>query len=358
MLILCITEPDEEKNGMTAKFKNGSIIAFLLMAVSVLDFNQVEARRFLPTEESSQNQTAPVPKPTAIETKTGLTINETLLVNGMVRKALVHLPPYYTVEDKRPLVVVLHGARLSGWIAEAATGFDKIANQENFIVTYPDALHQQWDDGRSPTDTPSYGVDDVGFISQLIDYIDWKYHIKKDEVYVVGFSSGGMLTQKFGLEQTEKVTAIAEVAASLPIPQMELQKKPSRPLSVLMINGTNDPAFPWAGGMTRIVRVRVGAVAPIMATYQYWINANGGPGSSPPRQEVMQKNKIGTSVNLLNTRTANGSCIMLYRINGGGHTWPGSEVPLYYIPFLGRQSRALNASELIWEFFKREHSDC
>lgn len=358
MLIACLTMLDKKKNDVVSKLKNGSIIAFLLMATSVFDFNQVEARRFLPTEESNQNRTVPVPKPSAIETKTGLTINETLLVGGMIRKALVHLPPHYTLEDKRPLVIVLHGARLSGWIAEATTGFDKIANQENFIVTYPDALHQQWNDGRSATDTPSYGVDDVGFISQLIDYIDWKYHIRKDEVYVVGFSSGGMLAQKIGLEQAEKVSAIAEVAASLPIPQMDLQLKPSRPLSVLMINGTKDHAFPWTGGITKIVRVSVGAVAPIMATYQYWINANGGPGPIPPRQEVLQKNKTSTIVNLLNTRTANGSCIMLYRINGGGHTWPGSELPLQYIPFLGRQSRDLNASELIWEFFKRQHADC
>jgi len=341
-----------------AKHKNGSILALLLVAALAFDFTQVEARQFLPTEESNQNQTAPVPKSNAIETKNGLTINETLLSNGMVRKALVHLPSHYTLEDKRALVIVLHGALLSGWIAQAATGFDKIANEENFIVAYPDALHQQWNDGRSAADTPSYGVDDVEFISQLMDYIDWKYHIKKDEIYVVGFSSGGMLAQKIGLEKTEKVAAIAEVAASLPMPQMALQEKPSRPLSVLMINGTKDQAFPWAGGITQIVRVRVGAVAPILTTYQYWINANGGPGPIPPRQEALQKDKTGTSVNLLNTRAANGSCIMLYRINGGGHTWPGSEVPLPYIPFLGRQTRDLNASELIWEFFKRQHSDC
>jgi polyhydroxybutyrate depolymerase len=333
-------------------------VALILLMTLVLGFNPVEAQRFLPTEESNQNQSVPVPKPSQIGAKNGLTINETMLVNGMVRKALIHLPGYYTLDEKRALVIVLHGARLSGWIAEASTGFDKIANQENFIVAYPDALHQQWDDGRSAMDTPSYGVNDVDFIGQLIDYVDWKYHIKKDAVYVVGFSSGGMLAQKIGLELTEKVSAIAEVAASLPIPQLSLGKKPSRPLSVLMINGTQDRAFPWIGGKTRIVRVSVGDVAPILTTYQYWIDANGGAGSAPPRQEVLQKNKTGTSVNLLNTRAANGSCIMLYRINGGGHTWPGSEVPLQYIPFLGRQSRDLNASELIWEFFKHQHADC
>lgn len=344
---------------MNTRFQYAALVAAaaLLCATSALP-SRVEAGKPLPTEESSQANHMIIPKPNPIQCGGGLTINETLLVNGLARKAIVHLPSHYSAMEKRPLLIVLHGARLSGWIAEAATGFDKIANQENFIVAYPDAIHQQWDDGRSAVDTPSYGIDDVGFISNLIDYMDWKYHISPDKVYVTGFSSGGMLTQKIGLELTGKVSAIATVAASLPIPLLNAQEKPSRPISLLMINGTADRAFPWNGGVTQIVRVKVGPVAPVMSTYQYWVKVNGGQGQMPPRQEMLQKAERGPSVNLINTRTANGSCVMLYKINGGGHTWPGSEVPLQYIPFLGRQSRNLNASELIWEFFKQHHTDC
>lgn len=314
----------------------------------------------LPTEESVQRHETDLELTSGkFDTKAGLTINETLLVEGLTRRTIVHLPKQFEAHTKRPLVIVLHGAKLSGWIAQAVTGFDKLANEENFIVTYPDAIHRQWDDGRPEGFTPAYGINDVKFIATLIDYLVWKYNVDPEKVYVTGYSSGGMLTQKLGLELTDKIAAIAEVASSLPMAQLQKNEKPSRPISLLMINGSADKAFPWNGGNTKIVRIRVGEVAPVMTTYQYWVEANGGADNDTrQRAESLQKYKGGTKVEFLNTRTENGTCVMLYKINGGGHTWPGSEVPLRYIPFLGRQSKQMNASELIWEFFKNNEADC
>lgn len=314
----------------------------------------------LPTEESVQrNETGLELTSGKFDTKYGLTINETLLVDGLIRKSIVHLPKQFEAKKQRPLVIVLHGAKLSGWIAQTVTGFDRIANDENFIVAYPDAIHRQWDDGRPEGFTPAYGIDDVKFISTLIDYMIWKYNVDPEKVYVTGYSSGGMLTQKLGLELTDKIAAMATVAASLPMAQLNKNEKPSRPISLLMINGSADKAFPWNGGNTRIVRIRVGEVAPVLTTYDYWINANEGVDEdSKKKEESLQKKVGGTKVEFINTRTENGACVLLYKINGGGHTWPGSEVPLRYIPLLGRQSRQMNASELIWEFFKNNKDDC
>jgi polyhydroxybutyrate depolymerase len=141
--------------------------------------------------------------------------------------------------------------------------------------------------------------------------------------------------------------------------QLKKNEKPSRPISLLMINGSADKAFPWNGGNTSIVRIRVGEVAPILTTYNYWVNANDGADIDiKKKEESLQKRAGGTKVEFINTQTENGACILLYKINGGGHTWPGSEVPLRYIPLLGRQSRQMNASELIWEFFKNNKDDC
>lgn len=313
----------------------------------------------LPTEESAQyNETGLELTTGKFDTKYGLTIHETLLVDGLIRKSIVHLPRQYNASKKLPLVIVLHGAKLSGGIAQALTGFDRLANEKSFIVTYPDAINRQWNDGRPEGYTPSYGVNDVQFISTLIDYMVWKYKADPEQVYVAGYSSGGMLAQKLALEITDKISAIAEVAASLPMAQLKLNKKPDKPISVLMINGSADRAFPWDGGDTRIVRIRVGPVAPIMTTFQYWVEANGGSDDAPHRQESLQKKPGGTQVEFLSARTEDETCVVLYKINGGGHTWPGSDVPLPYIPFLGRKSKQLNASELIWEFFQNHEKDC
>lgn len=282
----------------------------------------------------------------------GINIKETLIVDGRVRKTIVHLPPGYSYNEERPAIIVLHGAKLTAKIAQLVTEFDKLANSDNFIVAYPNAMHRQWNDGRGKDYTPSYGIDDIKFISRLIDDLVWKYRANPQKVYIAGFSSGGMLSQKLGMEITDKIAAIAVVSSSLPLAQLELDPKPSKPLPVLMINGTRDRAFPWEGGNTRIVGIKVGPVAPIMDSVKFWLEANGGLTAPPDFHQLFRSKKRGGAVDVTNYPTQSGTCVMLYKIHGGGHTWPGSEVPLRYIPFLGRQSKDLKASELIWEFFR------
>lgn len=288
---------------------------------------------------------------------TGIAIEETLIVDGLVRKAIVHLPAGYQQKDSLPMVMVFHGARLSGRIAEEVTGFNKLSNTENFIVVYPDAVHRQWNDGRNEGDTPSYGVDDAKFVSKFMDYMIYKYNINAKRVYFTGYSSGGMLIQKLAMEMAERIAAIAPVASSIPEPQLALQKTPSMPVPVLMINGTKDQAFPWEGGDTTILGVKVGRVSSVIDSLNYWLKANGGTDVPPDFHSCQNKKKDGTSVDVSYFPTKNHACVLLYKVNGGGHTWPGSSVPLRYIPFLGRQSNDLSASELIWEFFKHYSRD-
>jgi polyhydroxybutyrate depolymerase len=303
--------------------------------------------RRTPLQESEMKA---VPQPYRLNPSEGISIEEILIVDALVRKSVIHLPAGWTENKNMPLILVLHGAKLSAKIAEIVTGFDRLSNKKGFIVAYPDAIYHQWSDGRRAEDNPSYGIDDVKFLSQLMDYMVWKYHVNPQRIYVAGYSSGGMMAQKLGMEITDKIAAIAEVAATIPLPQLALQEKPSRPLPILMINGTQDPAFPWNGGNTQIIGIRVGAVASVMDSVNYWLTANGGLMASPDANESVDK-KDGTKVEVTNYPTANNTSVMLYKIIGGGHTWPGSDVPLRYIPLLGRQSKNLRASELIWEFF-------
>jgi polyhydroxybutyrate depolymerase len=282
----------------------------------------------------------------------GIRFVETLMVDGLVRKTIVHLPAGYRNSEQLPVVIVLHGAKLTGKILETVTGFDKLSNHENFIVAYPNAVYHQWNDGRAEGYTPAYGIDDVKYISSLMDTLIWKFNADPKRIYLTGFSSGGMMSMRLGRELTNRIAAIAPVSASFPIPALEQDVKPTLPLPVLMINGTHDQAFPWDGGDTKIVGVKVGPVAPVMTTVDYWVKANGGDSAAPEFQQCKHNRKDSTTVDVSYFSTPTKSCVLLFRVNGGGHTWPGSEVPLKYIPLLGRQNRDVSASELIWTFFK------
>lgn len=297
-------------------------------------------------------------KKSARQLKNGLLIHESVLVHDTERTSLVYLPKSYKKDIARPLVIVLHGARLTGWLARATTGFDKIADDEQFIVAYPNALNRQWNDGRRESDNPSFGVDDEQFLLNLIETLVWKYNANRDQVFLTGYSSGGMMAQRFALKHTEAVQSIAEVASTLPLEQFNNKVILKKPLPVLMINGTKDKAFPWNGGTTVILRVKVGPVISVMSMLEYWVEANGGRATLPNQHASFLQTEKGADVDVLNIRTKNNTCMMLYKIKGGGHTWPGSEVALRYIPFLGKQTKDLNASELIWQFFNQNEHDC
>lgn len=89
------------------------------------------------------------------------------------RDFAIYVPKKYNKNYKIPLVIVLHGGSGSGVSIEKYTGFSKLAKDEKFIVAYPDAYSGQWNDGREFIQSKSYRlkIDDVGFISKMIDKI-------------------------------------------------------------------------------------------------------------------------------------------------------------------------------------------
>jgi polyhydroxybutyrate depolymerase len=129
---------------------------------------------------------------------------------------------------------------------------------------------------------------------------------------------------------------------------------PSRPVSVLIVNGTDDPLVPWEGGDIHLGRTKLGEVLSVADTVKFWVGKDQCA-SSPVITQLRDKDPAdGTKVR----KESYGGCqdgaeVVLYAIEGGGHTWPGGP---QYLPesIIGRTSREFDASEVIWQFFK-EH---
>lgn len=45
--------------------------------------------------------------------------------------------------------------------------------------------------------------------------------------------------------------------------------------------------------------------------------------------------------------------VVMYLVEGGGHTWPGSVAMVPLVPFLGPVTFEFDAATLMWRFFKR-----
>jgi polyhydroxybutyrate depolymerase len=44
--------------------------------------------------------------------------------------------------------------------------------------------------------------------------------------------------------------------------------------------------------------------------------------------------------------------VELYSIIGGGHTWPGTPTQIYPDPLVGPTTTSINATQIIWDFFR------
>jgi polyhydroxybutyrate depolymerase len=270
---------------------------------------------------------------------------ETVVSNELVRSYHIHLPSNYDISSALPLLIALHGRLGTGKKMIKQTGFNRIADREGFIVAYPEGFKRGWADGRGITHADKQGVDDVAFIDKLIKVFQERFSIDSTRIYIAGHSNGGFMAQRLAIERSHKFAAVAVVAASLS-EWLASRFTPGRPMPILFIHGTADPVTPYEGG-----RQTGGArVLSVEDTVKIWAHFNVC-NKSPEVQEIHGLNN-GPLVSVFTYGSCrNHSQVKLYRIEDGGHVWPGEPEDLSSSG-VGKLSAGIDASEEIWKFFK------
>jgi polyhydroxybutyrate depolymerase len=272
-----------------------------------------------------------------------------ILLGGLKRTYIVHLPVGYEKGKSMPLLFVLHGGGGDGRKVARLTGFSRAADSAGFIVVYPNAVNGHWNDGRQVRRFKSQrtDIDDVGFIAKLADRFVRDLGADPLRVYVTGISNGGMMCHRLACELSSRIAAIAPVAAALPEPMVD-SCRPERGVSVLAINGTADPLVPWEGGGVGL-RAKRGEVISVPATVEFWVRANGC-GTDPEIAEMPGIDPYD-GIRVVRERYSGGrdsSEVVLYRVEGGGHTWPsGARRAARF----GETARDIDATRVILEFF-------
>jgi polyhydroxybutyrate depolymerase len=278
--------------------------------------------------------------------------------DGRVRTYRLHVPPGADARSPAPLVVVLHGGGGNAVRTQRLMhrGFERLADRDRFFVVYPEGIDHHWNDGRTGEETgwsaQRDNVDDVGFIAALLDKLGAELPVDPRRVYVTGISNGAMMSQRLGCELAGRLAAIAPVAGTMP-QALAPTCKPARALPVLMVLGMDDPLVPYAGGEVHFGRRQLGRVLSAADTVDFWVRQDRCAASPERADEPDRDPRDGTRVR----REAYSGCrdgadIVLYSVEGGGHAWPGGE---QYLPavIVGRSSRDIDATEIIWDFFRR-----
>jgi polyhydroxybutyrate depolymerase len=268
---------------------------------------------------------------------------------GFERTYHVHVPPSYDGTQPAPLVLVLHFGLGNARIMQKLSRFDEVSDAEGFIVVYPEGYKTTW--GGIGTNTPAQkeGTDDVGFISALIDAMKEKYQIQPERVHLVGMCNGGYLAQVLATQLPHKIASFATATATC-ADAFNANYSLKRPVAIMFINGTADKYVPYEGGVLPLTPDQ--SVWPTRQVVANWVQLNGCS-SEPEVTDLPNRVDDGTSI----TREVWAQCegdaeVVLYSVEGAGHTWPGG---LQYQPeeMIGKTSRDMDASQVIWEFFER-----
>ncbi|MEZ5002959.1 MAG: T9SS type A sorting domain-containing protein [Chitinophagales bacterium] len=262
---------------------------------------------------------------------------QTLQWQNKTRRFIVYLPINYSPQEKLPLVINMHALTGTGAGQFNYTQYHKLADTARCIVAYPYGIGGRWNIG--PFFGVSSEIDDVGFIGRLIDYMSIVYGIDARKVYATGYSAGGFMSHKLACELTNRITAIAPVAASMH-PDTYAHCDPDRPVPTLIFNSVSDPITRYYG---------FEGVQPVEDVVALWSELNDC--DVVPIEEEMPNivQNDGSRANKITYQNCDESELVFFKFFNAGHTWPGAQ-PTF---ILGNTNQDVNATNESWAFFKR-----
>jgi polyhydroxybutyrate depolymerase len=270
-----------------------------------------------------------------------------LAVDGRQRSYLVHIPRKYDARRASPVVLAFHGAWTNGAVMALFSGLSEKSEEAGFIVAYPNGTGSgeavlflnAWADPR-----PGGPADDVKFTSAVIDDLAAQLNVDPKRVYATGMSNGGMMCYRLAAELSDRIAAVAPVAGTLAIPPAHCH--PKRPVPLLHIHGTADDIVPVAGPGDRTPKWL--KFESVRGSVELWAKLDGCK-PDPVVTDLPDRSHDGTTVHReVYAGGKDGAEVILYLIDGAGHTWPGRDPG---VGFLGKSTKNVVANDVIWDFF-------
>lgn len=273
-------------------------------------------------------------------------------VNGKKRFYLLHEPSRASAIKKKPVVIMLHGGGGNGEIAQRQTGFSQKADKEGFIAVFPYGSGRggdnllTWNAEGCCAYAMNNSIDDVAFISRLIDTLIKDHNADKGRIYAAGHSNGAMLSLHLAREMKGKLAGVASVAGAL----FDTSSPPAAGVPVLLIHGEADVMVPMEGGMSgrkQIVQAQSKPYLPFADMVSFWQRHNG----CDETPDVIRNGKV-TTKRYMNCDDGNGVEVVVVR--DGGHAWPGGKKGH---PGSDTPAKELSATDAAWEFFSRHRKN-
>jgi polyhydroxybutyrate depolymerase len=259
---------------------------------------------------------------------------ETLDFDGQTRTYELFVPTAYQGTTAVPLVFEFHGYGSSAKQQIIYGNFMPEAERDDFVIVAPDGQGQG---GNRHFNLTGEGAlqDDVAMVDALREHIEATLCVDSKRIYSTGMSDGGAMTSVLACREPDTFAAFGPVAVELFFPGCG----GSTPVAMAAFHGTDDPVVPFEGGPVRCCGgATLGSAPDALASWAAHDGCDATFADEHLSSEVTKRTWSGCA----------GGEVVLYIIQGGGHTWPGS-IP---VDRLGLTTTQIDASETLWEFFK------
>jgi polyhydroxybutyrate depolymerase len=291
---------------------------------------------------SASSSVVPAVKPTA-------TMQDGTIRTPDSRDRTYHLyvPNSLTPGQSVPLLVAMHGG--VGWGLQYAknSNFDGLAEANRFIVVFPDGIGigpdndstRTWNGGDCCGPAAKQNVDDVAFISQLIDTIEQSQPVDQTRVFAAGHSNGGIMAYRLACELSDKIVAVGVQSSSLELDSCH----PTHPVSLIHIHGTADKNLPIDGGVGVDGISGVDFKPPLDGIHTL-VSVDACPADSTTTVDA--DNADVTTETWQPCR--DGTAVEFVKVAGATHAWMGA--PAQSTRLAGEPYLKLDSSAAIWSF--------
>jgi len=287
---------------------------------------------------------------------------------GRERSYIIHAPPQTAFGKPLSLIINFHGGGGNAKGYMQYTKMNELADQEGFIVVYPNGTGERaekflsWNAGNCCGYAYENNIDDVGFVNALLEDLPSKISIITNSIYATGISNGAMMVYRLASELSDKIAAFAAVAGGILIDPI----RSGRAVPIMHIHSVDDPRALFQGGLgPRFPMSNRRVNHPNIETMlKKWIKhndcceqpvieativsdtfddrlSNKGPRSTGQHTATKFTFKQSLGIN-----------VVLWKLTGAGHVWPGG-LANYLEHFLGASTSVIDANKEIWVFFSR-----
>ena len=231
----------------------------------------------------------------------------------------LRVPAGYDPARPTALVVALHGYTSNATEAAGFFGLAGAADERGVLVALPEGSEnprgdQFWNASSACCDFDVSGVDDVGYLTGVIEAVQKGYAVDPGRVFVVGHSNGGFMALRLACDRADRIAAVASVAGAM---DLAADCAPARPISVLQVHGSADQTILPAGG-----RISGVGYTSVDATLELWRNRDACPVTPTAVEQGGDADRSVAGDDLVQTSwsdCAEGAEVALWTIEGGSH---------------------------------------